>query len=143
MLVLAATSAPMALKIGALLFGAVVGWNAYFINRYRQTIVIGDLAVLISAVGGGAILTLFPAQSETFGYYGIGLAIGFFAYLAMMLVLVAISPNATVDWILGFGGRPTAVVDQPPDRPAIAPTGVEHVMDAKLSGKLRVPLPPL
>jgi hypothetical protein len=93
-------------------------------------------------VGGGAILTLFPAQSETFGFYGIGLGIGFFAYLAMLLVLVAISPEATVNWILGFGGHPTDEATAPVDHPAFAPPDeVDRPM--RLVGKFRIPLPPL
>src|SRR3954453_4069236 len=140
LLAAAATTAPPVLKIGALLFGAVVGWNAYFINRYRHTVVIGDLGVLISAAGGGAILTLFPAQSETFGFYGIGLAIGFFPYPAVLVALVAISPHATVDWILGFRGRPMVSGDGPPGRPMFAPDDANRVMEEKLCGKCRGPL---
>jgi hypothetical protein len=103
--IVAATQAPDVLKWGAFAFGALVGWNAYFINRYRKDVLIGDLAAIIGAVGGGAVLTLFPAQGVTFGYYGLGLALGFFGYLAVVVVLIAISPNATVDWLLFGGGR--------------------------------------
>jgi len=40
-------------------------------------------------VGGGAVLGLFPARSDMFGAYGIGLALGFFGYFLMLVILVA------------------------------------------------------
>ena len=47
-----------------------------------------------------AVLTLFPARSDLFGAYGIGLFIGFFLYFIVLLVLVGISKKFTVDWFL-------------------------------------------
>jgi hypothetical protein len=101
-----------ALKWGAFAFGAVVGWNAYYINRYRKDVVIGDLAAVIAAVGGSAVLTLFPAKSLAFAFYGFGLALGFFGYFGVLLVLVVLSPNVGIDWIL-LGKRKTAQDDKP------------------------------
>jgi hypothetical protein len=43
-LLAAATPHLNALKAGAFAFGAVIGWNTYFINRYGKDVVIGDLA---------------------------------------------------------------------------------------------------
>jgi uncharacterized membrane protein YeaQ/YmgE (transglycosylase-associated protein family) len=66
---------------GALCFGLVVGWITYRTMRRTQTSGLSDIATVIGAVGGAAVLSLFPAKSDGFGTYSIGLAIGFFAYL--------------------------------------------------------------
>ena len=87
--------------LGAACFGALLGWYVYYINRYRRADVqLGDLVTLVGVVGGGAVLTLFPARSDLFGAYGIGLAIGFFGYFAVLLVLVGQSKNFDWDWFL-------------------------------------------
>jgi hypothetical protein len=86
---------------GAIAFGALLGWYVYFINRYRKSDVqLGDLVTLLGVIGGGAVLTLFPARSDLFGAYGIGLFVGFFLYFIVLLVLVGISKKFTVDWFL-------------------------------------------
>jgi hypothetical protein len=91
----------MTTSAGAFLFGAVLGWNLYLVNRYRKADVqLGDLAAILGAVGGAAVLSLFPAGTELFGAYATGLAVGFFAYFIVLIVLVNISPNFTVDWFL-------------------------------------------
>ena len=75
--------------LGAGAFGAVVGWLLYFLNRYRsEDVRLADLVTVIGALGGGAILALFPAESELFGAYGIGLFAGFFGYLGVLGLLV-------------------------------------------------------
>ena len=87
--------------IGACCFGILIGWYLYYINRYRKDdIKLSDLVTLIGAIGGGAILALFPASSDLFGAYGIGLALGFFGYYMALLSYVAHSPNFDVDWFL-------------------------------------------
>lgn len=89
-------------EAGALAFGAVIGWNLYLINRYRSgDVKIGDLVTLIGAIGGAAILAIFPAASDLFGWYGVGLAVGFFAYFVVLLMMVAASGNRfDVTWFL-------------------------------------------
>ncbi len=87
--------------IGAGCFGAIVGWYVYYINRYRKSDVQwSDLVTMLGIIGGTAILALFPAGTDLFGAYGIGLAIGFFGYLFVMMIMVAISKNFEVDWFL-------------------------------------------
>jgi hypothetical protein len=87
--------------IGAAAFGAIIGWYLYYINRYRSSQVdLGDLVTVIGAVGGGAILALFPARSDLFGAYGIGLAIGFFGYFLILAAMVARSQNFSIDFFL-------------------------------------------
>lgn len=96
--------------LGAIGFGALIGWYVYYINRYRKTEVqLTDLVALIGVLGGGTILALFPTSTDLFGAYGIGLAIGFFGYFLVLLVLVAHSPNFDADWFLD--GRRKVVPD--------------------------------
>jgi hypothetical protein len=87
---------------GAFAFGAVIGWNLYLINRYRSgTVQLSDLVTLIGAVGGAAVLKLFPADTDLFGWYGLGLAFGFFAYFIVLLIMVRLSGGSfTVTWFL-------------------------------------------
>jgi len=86
--------------IGAGLFGLVVGWFLYFLNRYRTDVAFSDLVGLVGAIGGGAVVALFPAKTDLFAAYAIGLAAGFFGYFAVLLVLVARSDTKTTDWFL-------------------------------------------
>ncbi len=80
------------LLIGAGCFGALIGWIVYYINRYRQGAPkANDLVTIIGVIGGAAILKLFPAGTDIFGAYGIGLAVGFFTYFVVLLILVKIS----------------------------------------------------
>ena len=86
---------------GAGAFGAVIGWYVYYINRHRRDDVTAtDLVTLIGIIGGTAVLALFPAHSDLFGAYGVGLAIGFFGYFVIMMILVVISRNFGVDYFL-------------------------------------------
>ena len=87
--------------IGAGCFGVIIGWYVYYINRYRKSDVqLSDLVTVIGAIGGGAVLALFPAGTDMFGTYGIGLAIGFFGYFLVLIILVNVSPNFDADWFL-------------------------------------------
>jgi hypothetical protein len=87
--------------LGAGGFGAIVGWYVYYINRYRAGgVKFNDLVTLIGILGGGAIIAIFPARTDLFGAYGIGLFAGFFGYYLALLIKVAISKNFDVDWFL-------------------------------------------
>ncbi len=92
---------PRLLIWGAGCFGAVIGWYIYFINRYRKDDVsLSDLVTLLGAIGGAAVLNLFPAGSVLFGAYGIGLAVGFFIYFLILIILVGVSKNFDADFFL-------------------------------------------
>jgi hypothetical protein len=95
--------------LGAGGFGAIIGWLVYYINRYRRgDVQFSDLTTVIGILGGGAVLALFPAQTDLFGAYGIGLFVGFFSYFFFLMLWVRISPNFSVDWFLdGRSKRPT------------------------------------
>lgn len=94
-------SAGLLQLLGAGGFGAVVGWYVYYINRYRQgDVQLSDVVTLVGAIGGAAIMALFPAKSDLFGAYGIGLAVGFFGYFFALIVMVALSKKFAIEWFL-------------------------------------------
>jgi hypothetical protein len=95
--------------VGALAFGMIIGWYVYYVNRYRKgDVQFSDITTLIGAIGGGALLKLFdPADPkavalspELFGWYGFGLAAGFFGYFLVLVALVSKSNNFFSDWFL-------------------------------------------
>src|SRR5262249_17449103 len=76
---------------GAFCFGAVIGWVTYYTMRYSAAHALSDIAVVIGAVGGAAVLALFPAQTPPFAAYGTGLAVGFFAYIVILILATLIA----------------------------------------------------
>ncbi|WP_448640760.1 hypothetical protein [Geodermatophilus sp. URMC 63] len=99
-------NASMLQLVGAGLFGVVLGWFVYFVNRHRRDeVALTDIGSLIAAVGAGGVLSLFPAGTDLFGAYGIGLAVGFFSYLIVLVVLVRRTPDWSMAWFLD-GRRP-------------------------------------
>jgi hypothetical protein len=95
-------------SVGALCFGLVVGWFTYGVSRNRKDApAVQDIAAVVAAVGGGAILALFPAGSDLFGWYGIGLLVGFALYFVVLCVVLA--RNAGRGWTTEYlldGRRP-------------------------------------
>jgi len=95
--------------VGALAFGFIIGWYVYYVNRYRKgDVQFSDITTLVGAIGGGALLKLFDPSNdpkaalspELFGWYGLGLAAGFFAYFFVLVALVKKSVNFDADWFL-------------------------------------------
>jgi hypothetical protein len=87
--------------LGAGGFGAIIGWFIYYVNRYRKAeIQFSDITTVVGIIGGAAILSLFKAETDLFGAYGIGLFIGFFGYFVSLVVLVAMSRNFDADFFL-------------------------------------------
>jgi len=87
--------------LGAGGFGAIIGWYIYYVNRYRKgDVQLGDLVTVVGVLGGASVLALFPAKTDLFGAYGIGLFLGFFGYLVTLAGMVAKSKNFTADWFL-------------------------------------------
>lgn len=91
--------------IGAGAFGAVVGWYVYYINRWRKDDVqLSDIVTLLGAIGGAAVLALFPAKSDLFGAYGIGLASGFFLYFIVLVIAVVKADGFGAAWFIDGRG---------------------------------------
>lgn len=93
---------------GAMLFGVVVGWVAYrtLVRRTDQA-TLSDLATVIGALGGAAVVGIFN-DKHLFGLYSIGLAIGFFAYL---LIFFLINGRKKTGDVMGEGEAPVKIPD--------------------------------
>jgi len=73
--------------LGAVFFGLIIGWVAYRILRQRSAMSwVQDLIALLGIIAGAAALALFHSDA-IFGWYAIGLVIGFFAYLTVGVIL--------------------------------------------------------
>jgi ABC-type protease/lipase transport system fused ATPase/permease subunit len=82
--------------IGAGCFGLVVGWVTYrTLRRKEGTTQLSDLASVIAAVGGAAVTKLFD-NPNLFGWYCIGLAVGFFLYFLIAVITTGKSSDSTV-----------------------------------------------
>jgi hypothetical protein len=103
----------MAIDWGAFAFGAVIGWFTYFVNRYRTEVTLADVGTILGALGGAAVLALFPPETALFTSYGIGLAVGFFGYFLLLMILVLFTRGWTLAWFLD-GRRPQLRADQIP-----------------------------
>ncbi|HWH00155.1 MAG TPA: hypothetical protein VNV66_12725 [Pilimelia sp.] len=93
------------LQWGAFAFGAVLGWFTSVVNRHRTEVRIADVASIVGALGGAAVLALFPAETDLFAAYGLGLATGFFGYFVLLVLLVLSQRGWTMAWFLD-GRRP-------------------------------------
>jgi NhaP-type Na+/H+ or K+/H+ antiporter len=78
---------------GALAFGLLIGWVTGSILRRAKRDGLSDISTVIGAIGGAAIIGLFPKENGAFGLYAIGLALGFAWYIRS-----ATRPGA-VDWL--------------------------------------------
>jgi uncharacterized membrane protein YeaQ/YmgE (transglycosylase-associated protein family) len=81
---------------GALCFGAVIGWITYFTMRYKKDHVISDIAGIMGAIGGAATLALFSREGHLFSWYAVGLALGFFGYVVVLLLIGLFSGQLTL-----------------------------------------------
>ena len=73
--------------LGAVFFGFTVGWIAYRILRLRAGAPgLSDLIALLGVIAGAVVLA-FLRSDVAFGWYAIGLVIGFFAYFAVGVIL--------------------------------------------------------
>jgi uncharacterized membrane protein YeaQ/YmgE (transglycosylase-associated protein family) len=73
--------------LGAACFGLIVGWMAYRILRNRSGAPwLSELIALLGVIAGAVVLAFFR-DDAIFGWYAIGLIIGFFAYLAVGVFL--------------------------------------------------------
>lgn len=73
--------------LGATFFGVALGWIAYRMLRLRASAAaLSDFYAILGVLGGAAVIALFKSD-VLFGLYAVGLVIGFFAYLAIGLLL--------------------------------------------------------
>lgn len=73
--------------IGSLCFGFVIGWITYrTLRRKEGTTMLSDIATVIGAVGGASITAIFKSEAM-FGAYSVGLAVGFFGYFVVGLIV--------------------------------------------------------
>ena len=73
--------------LGAIFFGGAIGWIAYRTLRQRASAAaLSDFVTMLGVLGGAAVIALFKSD-VLFGLYAVGLVIGFFAYLAVGLLL--------------------------------------------------------
>jgi hypothetical protein len=110
---------------GAFAFGLIIGWYIYYINRYRKgDVSLSDISGLLGAIGGASVAGLI--DKSFFPVYGIGLAVGFFGYFFVLIVLVAASDNFNSDWFLdGRRKKPVEPFEIPGDvRTTVAPMQV-------------------
>ena len=70
---------PPEMAIGAFCIGAVIGWSLFFINKKMEPgkINITDIGVIAGAIGNVALLSFFNNSHLLFGWYGIGIGVGF------------------------------------------------------------------
>lgn len=85
--------------IGALCFGLVVGWITYrTLRRKEGSAALSDISTVIAAIGGAAVTALFKSEA-LFSMYSIGLAVGFFLYIVVNLLLYG--KESAKGWMAG------------------------------------------
>jgi hypothetical protein len=113
--------------LGGFSFGAVIGWFLYYVNRHRgDTIGISDVGTLLAAVGGAGVCSLFPDDLALFSWYAIGLAVGFFTYFLVLVLMVRRSGRFTVDFFLDGRAPKLAADEQPTAQRPLGPAGGER-----------------
>lgn len=84
---------------GAICFGLVIGWVTYrTLRRSTESTQLSDIASVLGAVGGAAVTSIFD-DSTLFAAYCIGLAIGFFVYFIVGVVVGG--KESAGDWMMG------------------------------------------
>src|SRR5205809_8118896 len=75
---------------GGFWFGLVIGFVTYRTLKHKTTTGLSDIASVIGAIGGGAVLRLFPAGTAAFDQYAMGLAMGFLLYLGLSVLIAGL-----------------------------------------------------
>lgn len=92
--------------VGAVVFGLVIGWITYrTLVRRADGVSLSDIATVIGAVGGAAVVGLFK-EPDMFAWYSIGLAVGFFVYLILFAIL---NGKKTLSTVMGDGQKPVKI----------------------------------
>jgi hypothetical protein len=106
--------ASMVMTIGALLFGAVVGFITYrALIRTTDKAAVSDVGAVVGVIGGAAVTGIFdPHASDLFGWYAIGLAVGLATYFIVFAFLNGLERTASV-----MGKETTSFTPGGPDAP--------------------------
>ena len=97
--------------LGAVFFGLVIGWISYRTLRLTAgTNLFSAIAIIIATVGGAAVIALLRSD-VLFGWFAIGLMIGFLAYFGIGL------------WL--YRGRELQLWQMPPAAAPIIPPDVQ------------------
>jgi len=127
------------LAYGSIGFGMVIGWVTYYTMRKNtKERTLADITVIISALIGPAVIAVFPAPVEStkqtmFGYYGIGLAIGFFLYYILFVIFLWKAPEKVLNAMIGTQIGKAADASAQPQQPQPQP-GTGIMGDAGKSG---------
>jgi hypothetical protein len=79
-------TSPTVVSIGAVCFGIVIGYVTYRTLVRKANAAISDIAAVVSALGGGVVATQFGGKNgDSFGWYSIGLLVGFAIFLLLRL----------------------------------------------------------
>jgi NhaP-type Na+/H+ or K+/H+ antiporter len=81
--------------VGAVAFGIVVGWMTYGFLRRNDRKTLTDISAAIGSIAGAAVTGVFQPGTGAFSGYCVGLAAGFFGYLAFYMKFKATAP----DWL--------------------------------------------
>ncbi|HLZ63894.1 MAG TPA: hypothetical protein VKR06_43755 [Ktedonosporobacter sp.] len=73
--------------LGAFFFGLIIGWITYRILRRRAAAPWMQDLIALGGVIGGAVALAFFRNEVVFGWYAIGMDLGFFAYFAVGVIL--------------------------------------------------------
>ena len=105
--------------LGAILFGVLIGWLAYWILLLRAgAFALSELVAVLGVLGGGAVMSLFKDEA-LFGWYAVGLVLGFGGYLVASLLLHG--KQALAPWHLAQTRSPSELPANPPTEPPANP----------------------
>ena len=77
----------LAVSIGAVCFGIVIGYVTYRTLVRKGSAVITDIAGVVGAVGGGTVTVWFDhSKGDSFAYYSMGLLGGMILYYVQFLL---------------------------------------------------------
>jgi hypothetical protein len=74
------------ISVGATCFGVVIGYVTYRTLVRKSSAAISDIAAVGAAIGGGAVSQINHSSADSFGWYSIGLLIGFSIFLVLRLL---------------------------------------------------------
>jgi hypothetical protein len=75
------------ISVGATCFGVVLGYVTYRTLVRKSSAAISDIAAVGAAVGGGVVSQINHGSADSFGWYSIGLLIGFAVFLILRFLL--------------------------------------------------------